>query len=351
MRRLRGILVAVVVLTSGLVLSPRVEAQGAPWTAIELKPLGAGWTTNVEDVNNAGISVGSSTSPPVIPFPGAIGTRIPVRWDANGNPTGLAVPPGCGGGEAIAIDEPGVILGEAYCGDASYAVEWIGASVLKLEPNVIPTDIDDNGISVGARVLPTGSTPDWQAYALWPPHPRLDLPYAPGTTRTIVHALTSWGYLVGTTSRDDHLPRATGWYGDQSFPLVSTDIANEGVDVNERGVALVQYLNPMGFSGVLVDPGGGQRPIDHSGVNDFMIDLNRYDVVLGRRQLTQNTGLGPTYAAAFYAFGGSIRLDALVSPQAVATFGFDQASALNDKAWVVGTSATKKLSWLLKPPA
>jgi hypothetical protein len=352
MRRTRwALLAALVVVVSGIGLAPEVQADlASPWPVIALQPVGPGWQSHASDINNAGTTVGWSTAPVAPPSPGP-GTPFAVKWSAGGTPTLLPLPNGCFWSRANAIDEPGVIAGIASCTGGFKSIEWLPDGALLMSERASPSDIDDNGISVGVRSSTDNVT--YHAYAEWPPYGLIPLPDA-GYRNSVASALTSFGYIVGTaypdpadTSRPGSV--ALGWNGNSVYPLTSIDWATQGIDVNSSGYALVEVDNPNAASGVLVAPGGRTSAVGHVSQHDLMIDLNNAFVVLGRGSV-QNGGVGDPWAGALYVRGVGIRIDELVNAASRTTWGrFGDPAALNVNAWVVGNTQDGR-AWHLEPP-
>lgn len=326
-------------LAGGLFLAPNVvgaEPAPADWDTVVLAPLAEGQDTVVTDINNDGRSVGSSGD-------------TPVRWDADGVPTALALPEGCETGQATTVNEDGESAGWAVCSGSSFhrGVAWAAdGTVTGLETPLEIADRSDNDLVVGQRNA--ASLSNDQAFGFYG-GVRYDLPTY-GADSSVANSVTEYGFVVGTLEGVPTLADsvAVGWYGNAAFPLVLGDQATEGVDVTEGAYSLVQIREAGNDRGVIVEPTlGAVLPLNADGANDVVVDINEAGITVGARQLTAESldteGL-------FYLVSGQVqRLDDLPSDEDAAAYVFDAPAALNDGAWVVGNH--DGVSWLLKPAA
>lgn len=345
----RSVLVGAVL--AGLSLSPSVDAAPAEWTVTQLQPLQPGQAVEVLDINEAGVSVGSS------------GGRA-VRWDPEGHPTALALPPGCRTLGATAIGDSGHIAGRGFCSGGANngwaALQWDpdGTARVLPAPAYFADGVDTYGTVVGTSIDTTNPSGGQGAgtsdpYAYLDGYPLLTLPDA-GATQAAAFDLTDWGYAVGGVTGVPGIPQdvAVGWYGMQVFPLLPTGRSTVARAINEYGVALVESSEGARGQGVadirghLVAPGGRTIDLDHAGAADVVRDLNDAGIVVG----TRVTSLSPLAGhGRFYVGSLSIALRDIVSEEDSAEFGLDGPVAVNDSAWVVGTTADGR-GWLLRPP-
>jgi hypothetical protein len=348
MRRTALLLSVAALAAVASLLVPTPAEASISWNAFELRPVFPGDPTTVVDINASGSSVGWEIHDSQF---------LPVRWDAGGNPTALALPGGCTSGNAHGISSTGYIAGIAQCaGGTNQGVLWTTDGMpVKLTTGVNPQAVNDAGITVGDAGASTGGPFGSTAYAFALGVGRFDLPKASALDSWAAE-LTSWGYVVGTllelpgANAPDRV--AVGWYGGAVFPLLFTAESTVATGVNEAGYTLVQ-IQDLG-SGVreqayVVRPGGAATPLAHPGFDDRASDINDYGVVIGSTRATEHGAWG----GAYYVGGTTVRLDAVAAPAAVATFGFDQPAAINNASWVVGTHGDGNggVSWLLRPDA
>ena len=325
------------VLAGGIWLAPGVlaveEAPVADWQAVELQPLAEGHTTVVTDVDDDGVSVGSSGGKP-------------VRWDEDGVVTALTLPEGCASGLATSIDGNGVAAGYVDCGSTELkGATWTAANaVTTLQDPLYIADRTDGGIAVGQRDPESGTNDTAFAFANGT---RLDLPDF-GAASSSANAVTEYGFVVGDVEGVSSLPSsvAVGWFGNKSFPLVRQNVATHAVDVTESAYALVQISEEGGKRAVVVEPKKGALiELSSAGKDDVVVDINEAGIVVGTRT---TTGESPKQVGGYYTVTGSfLELQALATAEETAQFGFEAPAALNDGAWVVGNHDGG--SWLLRP--
>jgi hypothetical protein len=345
---------AALVVAAGFGPSITADAAESPWTVVELQPLHEGDEVRVGDINDAGISVGTSEP--------AGGDRAPVRWDADGVPTELELEDGCAASAVVSISNDGHITGSGVCDDLEdhfTALIW--------QPDGTPShagglthgeSIDDNGVITGWDVHP-GAGPDapntLHAFAYLQGHPQVDLAEA-GADNSIAFGHTSWGYVVGALSGLPGLPTdvAVGWYGPYLFPLLDTDLSSAAVAVDESGTTLV-VTYPDGSTrqrGHLVAPGGRTVALNSAGDFDRLADVNGGAVVVGTKTVDDKSTAAVAdddVVGTFYLGSLAVSFEDLVSDADVATYGLTFPTALNDSAWVVG--ADGGTGWLLRPSA
>jgi hypothetical protein len=351
MRRFLPLVVALV--AGGLAPTPEVDAAKPLWTVIELQPLHEGDQVDVVDINDAGVSVGTSEP--------ADGDPVPVRWSTAGVPTELELEDGCTFSYLRSISDAGHIAGHGVCEDVE---DHFGALIW--QPDGTPSHagglmhaeaIDVNGVITGFDLQPDASAElgyHPQAFAYLQGQPQVDLPDA-GAPGSFAFDHTSWGYVVGMLSGLPGVPTnvAVGWYGPYLFPLLATELSSMAVAVDESGVALVVTYRDGSSAGrgYLVAPGGTTVAVGTSDL-DRPRDVNAAAIVVGQKVLDDKgtaTFDDDLVAGVFYLGPQSVRLDELVSESDASTYGLTRPSALNDSAWVVGDE--DGAGWLLKPPA
>jgi hypothetical protein len=305
-----------------------------PWQSVRLQPLAEGDATHVNQLNNAGFSVGKSGTKPVI-------------WSPAGKATALPLPEGCTTGEATSIARTGLVAaGVADCGDGAAdttGIVWTQDGATKLEAPLGVRDVSGTGFTVGQR-----SATNDNAFVFVKGSPRLDLPDG-GASSSEANAITEYGFIVGTTHGVPTLPAsvATGWYGNQVFPLLQVNVASEGIDATESAYSLVQITGTANDHPVVVTPQGGIVNLNSDGAKDVGVDLTENGFVLGYRQASADSEA--TVGVVYLNNGAAVRLDQLASSADTTTYGFDKPAAMNDGLSMVGNHGN--VSWLLKPPA
>jgi hypothetical protein len=318
------------------------------WTVTELQPLTAGALTLVHDINDDGISVGSS------------GTSA-VEWDENGTPTALPNPVGCTNGQAQHISDDGDVVGMADCGNGTTkGTYWHNGVVSTPAPTMWLYGVNDAGAAVGVD-LPQGAGPGK------PDHPGLVLPGHPaqdlidgGADGGNAAAITNTYLAVGTVTynqptADNNLQttHAVGWYGPYVFPLISSPHNTRAVTANDAGYSLVTIDDPAQPYSVIVAPHTGQVIPLSSSHEDGGSDLNDDGIVVGTKTHYYGGFLNVGFTGELYVYGTAVDLDSLVSDDDFGRFlDYQSPRALNNDLWIVGnTSLEDNQAWLMRPPS
>jgi hypothetical protein len=333
--------------------SPPAEAAVPVWTITHLRPLPDHVGSTVHDVNNAGIAVGYSTPAQVLPFDTA-----PVVWSANGTPKELPETPGGGKGEALAINDAGVIVGQVAQMDCCGAivgtrpVRWVpnGSSytVELLQPagwvgNGHPSDINGAGVIIGTTFTGPGIRPSL---------------FRPG--QDPVHLPTSPNHGWATRINDGNVAigmndgKPAAWYAGQRYDLYP-ELAGQTVEtqdiINSMYTLSTLTTGDGRILSFLQHPNGAIYPLVSPTFHTAQaFDLNEHGIAAGHA----GNGTDPTYAALF-VYGTTFGIESLLSPADQAIWGrLDRASSLNDGVTVVGNGTRdgyeRPQAWLVRPP-
>jgi hypothetical protein len=334
-RTFRGCLVvaAFAVVAALTFVSPPVPAgaAAASWTEIELRPLHPGEDALVQDINNAGTSVGFS------------GTDA-IKWDSSGNPTRLPLPSGCEQSLPWFINSRGDIAGFSLCGSAqTVATIWYANGTVSAEPAMFPLAFNDSDVLAGAT-----DAADGHAVVTTPGNSPQRLGEG-GADSSYVEALTNTHLAVGNVSYTNPSTgqvrqAAVGWYGPYVFPFLPDNVnTTHARAANDAGYVLVSILPSVGGPySVIVAPNGRVFPLGANN-QDEGFDINNAGGVIG---------LSRVAGATLYLYGASVPISDLLAPSAPIRDLLIPA-AINDSFWIVGRSAsqTNGRSWLLRPPS
>ena len=328
-----------------IVLTPSsASAATGTWDLVVLRPLNAGESASVADINNAGTSVGIS------------GTNA-VKWDPAGNPTLLPLPAGCTQAQAARINAQGDIAGTSQCGSSpEVATVWYPNGTITVAPSMYVGAFNNSDTLAGLQ-LPNPQAFEGHAVLAAPGGTTQGLAEG-GASSSEVTDLTNTYLAVGHvqyTSATTGLPQdaAVGWYGPYVFPLINGGAnSTDAVAANDAGYSVVTITPAAGglpYS-VIVAPHGRVIPLT-SGTADEGTDINSSGVVVGDHQQAVPSDLTITTTPMMYVYGTAVALQDLLSPSAPAV-DMQSASAINDNFWVVGSgsvSDTQTSSWLMRP--
>jgi hypothetical protein len=314
-------------------VSPPVPARAAvaSWTEIELRPLHPGEDALVQDINNAGTSVG-------------FGGTDAIKWDSTGNPTRLPVPSGCEQSLPWFINNRGDIAGFSLCGSAQpVATIWDANGTVSAGPAMFPTAFNDGDVLAGVTDPAEG-----HAVFATPGNSPQRLSEG-GADTSFAAALTNTHLAVGsvtyTNPSTGHVRQAAvGWYGPYVFPFLPGNVnTTHASAANDAGYVVVSILPPVGTAySVIVAPNGRVFPLGANN-QDVGFDINNAGGVIG---------LSRVAGATLYLYGASVPISDLLAPSAPIRDLLIPA-AINDNFWIVGRSATQTngRSWLLRPPS
>jgi hypothetical protein len=334
-RTLRGCLVvaAFAVVAALTFVSPPVPAGAATatWTEIELRPLNPGEYPAVQDINNAGTSVGFSATDA-------------IKWDSTGNPTRLPVPSGCEQSLPSFINDRGDIAGFSSCGSAQLVTTiWYANGTVSTGPEMLPTGFNDSDVLAGATPPPA-----YHAVFATPGNSPQRLSEG-GADSSSVEALTNTHLAVGSVSYTNPSTgqvrqAAVGWYGPYVFPLLPDNVnTTHARAANDAGYVLVSILPSVGTTySVIVAPNGRAFPLGANNQAEGLAINNAGGVV----------GLSHVTGATLFLYGASVPIADLLAPSAPIRDLLIPA-AINDNFWIVGRGTTQAhgLSWLLRPPS
>ncbi|WP_018681723.1 hypothetical protein [Actinokineospora enzanensis] len=234
----RGLVVGGAVLAALVVFPGQAQAAAREYQPVELPSAEEYNASGVADINDSGTVVGYSI---LIPY--QIQQR-PLRWDGNSIPVDLGT---LGGdrGRALAINNPGTIVGEAQTAAGAWrAVRWDSQGIRDLgtvtgDDSGRAVAVNDRGVSVGMTGTAAGLTHPvrWNRHGVIT---ALALPsgYPAGTVTGITEHGVAYGQLTGTGGEK----RAVLWDPDGSARVLSTlgGTSDTVSDVTECGVAVGQ---------------------------------------------------------------------------------------------------------------
>jgi uncharacterized membrane protein len=329
--------------TTGLltvaVLSATVVPASARTTITPLTPLPNGTTYgNAIGINDSGVIVGTGL---------ANSALRAVKWTPDGKVTALNNLPGESGSSATAVNNSGTIAGYSFSpGTGETVVRWAPDGTIQALAKVpgyqdcFAQAINDSGVIVGL----CDSGLDSRA-ARWNPDGTVVLLAMPGSGSSRALGINAAGAVVGSFSPTNSPTRAVRWNPDGSvteLPNLSGGVYSEARGINDRG----QVTGTI----VVSPPGITEQPVRWETDNTVTVlptpanAPRRYGI--GHKISPDGTVIGETtdaesrdVAASWSPNGTLTVLPDLAKP------GTSNALAVNKRNVIVGNSDDKAVKW------